>query len=378
VLKKVKDLAPHLPVIMFTATGSEEIAVEAMKSGLEDYILKSPKHFGRLSASVSRILKRKRESEEASRRLELAHKEWEAIFQAVGQPAFVLDETFTVLEVNRITERVVGKSREELIGQKCHSFMHLMDEPPPACPLRALKELGLKVCPVSSQIVTRKIHADFVYQMASIAASLDKFATEIRNLQRTEIAEVAEPFGKGQVGSSAMPHKRNPMMCENICSLARLVISFVSVALLNQNTWHERDLANSGNERFILPYTAILVHHMIKRFTKVMENLNVYPEQMRKNLEKTGGLIYSSRVMLALANRGIPREDAHRLVQKITQEALQERKEFKALISQDSEIELVLTPEEIEQCFDPNWYLREIGGIYSRFPEFISEDLSKL
>ena len=141
VLKKVKDLAPHIPVIMFTATGSEEIAVEAMKSGLEDYILKSPKHFGRLSASVNKTLKRKREREEASRRLELAQREWEAIFQAVGQPAFVVDETFTVLEVNRVTERIVGKSREELIGQKCHSLMHLMDKPPTACPLRALQQL---------------------------------------------------------------------------------------------------------------------------------------------------------------------------------------------------------------------------------------------
>ncbi len=376
------DLKAFLDVIANpNYSGLSEKEASYIHAGVTSYDIEDPALALNMTHSVKIIRKDLRKLKAVLKRLALKYKYTLQIFRTHGvhaQPGtfglkilrWYFEVGLQIKDLDRLLDKVSMTKISGAVGTHA--------EIGPEVEELALKELGLKVCPVSSQIVTRKIHADFVYQMASIAASLDKFATEIRNLQRTEIAEVAEPFGKGQVGSSAMPHKRNPMMCENICSLARLVISFVSVALLNQNTWHERDLANSGNERFILPYTAILVHHMIKRFTKVMENLNVYPEQMRKNLEKTGGLIYSSRVMLALANRGIPREDAHRLVQKITQEALQERKEFKALISQDSEIELVLTPEEIEQCFDPNWYLREIGGIYSRFPEFISEDLSKL
>lgn len=231
----------------------------------------------------------------------------------------------------------------------------------------ALEKLRLKRAIVSTQIVSRDIHADFVSTLARIAGSLDKFATEIRNLQRTEILEVEESFRKGQVGSSAMPHKRNPIRCENVCSLARIVKAFAMVSFDNQNTWHERDLANSGNERFILPYSAILLNHMIKTFIKVMGNIVVYPENMEKNLEKTSGLIASSKVMLALADKGMSREKAHKLVQKHALKAFEEKKDFKDILLGDPKITRLLAKEEIEQCLDPKEYLKEIDKIFSRF-----------
>lgn len=230
----------------------------------------------------------------------------------------------------------------------------------------ALNKLGLKRASVSTQIVPRDIHASFVSRLAIISGDIDKFATDIRDMQKTEILEVEEPFRKGQVGSSAMPHKRNPVRCESICSLARLIKGFSIVALMNQNTWHERDLANSANERFTLPYSAILLNHMIKSFTGVIERLNVYPERMEKNLLKTGGIISSQQVMLVLAEKGMAREKAHKLVQKIALKAWEEEIDFQSLLLNNPEISKLLSQEEIERCFDFKT-LEKVDEIFSRF-----------
>jgi len=242
---------------------------------------------------------------------------------------------------------------------------------------KILKELGLETYYASTQIVPRKIHADFIYQMSSIAASLYNFAAEIRHLQQTEIGEVAESFdSEKQTGSSAMPHKRNPISSENICALARLIKPFIITALENQYTWHERDLCNSGNERFIIPYSAILANYIIRRFTDVMKHLRVYPRRMMKNLEMTGGMIYSPRVMLALTHKGMPREEAHKLMREISAEAYREQEKeeetgkkgeiFKTLVFENEEIEMLLAKEELNDCFDPMKQLEEVDKIFRK------------
>ncbi len=228
------------------------------------------------------------------------------------------------------------------------------------------KKLNLKPAEISSQIVQRDRHAEFLCALAITASSLEKFATEIRSLQRTEILEAEEPFAKGQKGSSAMPHKRNPVICERICGLARVIRANAMAALENVTLWHERDISHSSVERVIIPDSTILLDYILDKFTAVVEGLNVYPENMKENLEKTRGLIFSQEILLTLIEKGVLREDAYRMVQRNAMESWEKKKDFRALILEDGEIGKYLTRVEIENQFDYCRPLKHIDEIFER------------
>ncbi len=228
------------------------------------------------------------------------------------------------------------------------------------------RRLGLNPAPVSSQIIQRDRHAELLAALAITGASLEKFALEIRGLQKTEIGEVEEPFSKGQKGSSAMPHKRNPIACEQIVGLARLLRGNAMAALENVALWHERDISHSSVERVILPDSFIALDHMLRRFTRIVAGMVVYPDRMRENLERSRGVIFSGQVLLELARRGIAREQAYEWVQRNAMRVFDEGKDFKALLLGDGDITAVLSAAEIEKAFDLDVQLRNVDGIIDR------------
>jgi adenylosuccinate lyase len=242
------------------------------------------------------------------------------------------------------------------------TFAHL----PPFIENYVCPRLGLTAAPISSQIISRDRHAEFVLVLALIGTSLDKFATEIRHLQRTEVLELEEPFVEGQKGSSAMPHKRNPVACEQVSGLARLLRSYAQAALENVPLWHERDISHSSVERVILPDATILLDYVLARFREVLEGLRVYPDRMRRNLELTGGLVFSEAVLLALVEKGLSRDEAYRLVQRHAMKAWETRHPFKPLLLADPEIGRYLSAAEVENCFDLGYHLRHLDDIFAR------------
>ena len=231
---------------------------------------------------------------------------------------------------------------------------------------RVCDKLDLKPAPVSNQIMQRDRQADFLNNLALVAASLEKFATEIRNLQRTDILEVEEGFRKGQKGSSAMPHKKNPIVCERITGLARVVRGNVVPGLENIALWHERDLTHSSVERVVLPDSSILVDYSLNKFTMVLKELKVNKNKMRENMERTHGLIFSQRVMLALVDKGLEREEAYEMAQRNALKAWENKMDYKELIKKDEEITNYLNNDEIDNVFDYNYYIKEIDNIFER------------
>ena len=229
------------------------------------------------------------------------------------------------------------------------------------------RKLGLKPARVSTQVLQRDRHAEFMTTLAVIGSSLDKFATEIRSLQRTDILEAEEFFKKGQKGSSAMPHKRNPITTERISGLARLLRGNALVAMENVPLWHERDISHSSVERVIIPDSTITMDYMLHKFTDIMQNLIVYPENMKKNLDKTHGLIFSQRALLALVDKGLSRENAYELVQRNAMRSWNEGENFKQLLLNDAEITAVLPAGEIEALFDSSYHLQHVDDIFKRF-----------
>jgi adenylosuccinate lyase len=228
------------------------------------------------------------------------------------------------------------------------------------------KRLGLKPAPISTQIVQRDHHAEFFTTLAILASSIEKFSVEIRHLQRTEVLEAEEFFSKGQKGSSAMPHKRNPISSENLSGLARLVRSYSFASLENIPLWHERDISHSSVERVIAPDATLLSDYMLNRFTSLIENLIVYPENMKTNLEKTGGLIYSETVLLLLTKKGLSREEAYAVVQRNAMRVWEKGEDFKTLLSQDEGIKGLFTREELDATFDVRAHFKHINDIFLR------------
>jgi len=237
---------------------------------------------------------------------------------------------------------------------------------PPKVEEIACTRLGLQVAPVSSQIIQRDRHAQFVTTLAIIASSLEKFATEIRSLQRTEILEAEEPFEPGQTGSSAMPHKRNPELCERVCGLARLVRGHALTAMENIALWHERDISHSSTERIILPDSCLVLDYVLSIFTYIMKGLQVYPEHMKQNLEITKGLIFSQRVMLALIEKGLSREQAYRMVQRNAMKSWKERVSFLGLLEKDKDVSSHLSQSELGSIFDYKYFLRYTDEVFER------------
>ena len=227
-------------------------------------------------------------------------------------------------------------------------------------------KLGLKPAPVSSQVIQRDRHAEFFSALAIIAGTIDKIATEIRHLQRTEVLEAEEFFSKGQKGSSAMPHKRNPIISEQMSGLARVVRANAFAAMENIPLWHERDISHSSVERIIGPDSTILIHYMLRKMTKMMDGLVVYPDNMMRNLEKTGGLIYSQSVLLALVRKGITREEAYKLVQKNAMQSWEKGKDFLMLLKKDKEISKLLSVTEIDKTFKLTTQYKNIDRIFKR------------
>ena len=268
-------------------------------------------------------------------------------------------------ELGRDIERV-RRARENVrvgkISGAVGTFAHL----DPVIEADVCRRLGLEPAPISSQVIQRDRHAELLSAMAVTAASLEKFALEIRGLQKTEIGEVEEPFGKGQKGSSAMPHKRNPIGCEQIVGLARLVRANAHAALENVALWHERDISHSSVERVILPDSFIVLDHMLRRFTRIVAAMAVYPERMRENLDRSRGVIFSGQVLLELARRGISREQAYEWVQRNAMRSFHEQKPFKDLLLGDSDVTRVLTKAEIDKAFDLTEQLRNVNVVFER------------
>jgi adenylosuccinate lyase len=226
--------------------------------------------------------------------------------------------------------------------------------------------LGLKPAPISTQVVQRDHHAEFFSTLAILASSLEKFSVELRHLQRTEVLEAEEFFSKGQKGSSAMPHKRNPISSENLSGLARLLRSYSIAAMENIPLWHERDISHSSVERVIAPDGTILIDYMLHRFTSIVENLFVYPEKMKANLGKTGGLIYSEAILLLLTRKGLSREEAYGVVQRNAMKVWEEGGDFKLTLSQDETIRRLFTGEELDAAFDARSHLKHVDALFQR------------
>jgi adenylosuccinate lyase len=237
---------------------------------------------------------------------------------------------------------------------------------PPIIEEKVCKKLGLRPEPVATQVVQRDRHAEYLTTLALIAASVEKIATEIRHLQRSEVLEVEEPFMAGQKGSSAMPHKRNPVGCENLSGLARLVRTNALAAIENVALWHERDISHSSVERVIIPDSTILVDYMLDRLKGILDGLHVYPKRMKENMGRSYGLFTSQRVMLALLDKGLDREQAYSIVQADAMKSWKEGTEFKKILLKDKEVKKYLTAQEISEIFDLGYYLKHVDYIFRR------------
>jgi adenylosuccinate lyase len=242
------------------------------------------------------------------------------------------------------------------------TFAHL----PPAVEVHACKKLGLSPAPASSQVVQRDRHAEYFSALALLGASIEKFAVEIRHLQRTEVREAEEHFTAGQKGSSAMPHKRNPILSENLTGLARLLRGYAVSALEDVALWHERDISHSSVERVIGPDATIVADFMLHRFSGLMENLRVYPEQMRKNLELLGGVVNSQRILLELARKGMDRQAAYVIVQRNAMRMYEQGVTFRQALAEDQDLLKVMTPAEIEDCFSVGYHIKHVDDIFQR------------
>jgi adenylosuccinate lyase len=268
-------------------------------------------------------------------------------------------------EVRRDVERVLRARTAIAVGKlsgAVGTFAHLS----PSIEADVCSRLGLEPAPVASQVIQRDRHAELLSALAITAASLEKFALEIRGLQKTEIGEVEEPFAKGQKGSSAMPHKRNPIGCEQIVGLARLIRGNCHAAFENIALWHERDISHSSVERVILPDSFIALDHMLRRMTRIVRGMNVYPERMRENLERSRGVVFSGSVLLELAKKGISREQAYEWVQRNAMQSFHDRLPFKQLLLTDSDVTKVLSPAEIELAFDLHEQFRHVDHVFER------------
>jgi len=278
---------------------------------------------------------------------------------------FGLKLAIWVEEMRRNLQRLSEAKKNIAVG-KISGAVGTYATVPPEVEQKVCRKLGLEPAPVSSQILQRDRHAQFITSLAIIASSLEKFATEIRALQKTEMGEVSEPFTAGQTGSSAMPHKRNPELCERISGLARLVRGFAVTAMENVTLWHERDISHSSTERVIIPGACLLVDYCVALFTSIMKGLDVFPQRMKKNLELTKGLIFSQRVMLALIDKGLSRQKAYEIVQRNAMKAWKSNKNFLVLLKADSEVTAVLPVAELEPIFDYKYYLAHVDEVFQR------------
>jgi adenylosuccinate lyase len=268
-------------------------------------------------------------------------------------------------ELDRDRQRLVT-AREDIRVGKLSGAVGTHATVEPRVEESSLKKLGLKVAPVTTQVIARDRHAAYLTTLAVLAGGLEKFATDIRHLQRTEVSEVREPFGEEQKGSSAMPHKRNPILSERICGLARVVRGYAQTSLENQALWHERDISHSSAERIIFPDACTLLDYMLRLMAEIIEGLTIDRERMRANLYRSGGVVFSQRVLLALVQKGMSRQDAYRLVQRTALSALDGGSDFRTAIGQSPEVRERLSEGELAELFDPAFYLRHLDVTFDR------------
>ncbi len=268
-------------------------------------------------------------------------------------------------ETGRNLERLI-RVREEIATGKISGAVGTFSNIDPAVETYVCRKLGLRPAKISTQVIQRDIYAQFLVTLAVIGSSLEKFATEIRHLQRTEVLEVEEPFGKGQKGSSAMPHKRNPVICERICGLSRILRGNALAAMENVALWHERDISHSSVERVIMPDSTIALDYMLNKFMEVIGGLNVYPDNMLMNLARTHGLIFSQRALLELMNRGLARPKAYDLVQRCAMRTWKQGSDFKQNLLEDKLVLKYLNKKDLDKIFDLDYYLRNVSKIYRK------------
>lgn len=322
------------------------------------------KRAGRLLVAELQLLR------DLLRHLALAHKDRVVIGRTHGIHAepIVLGLKFLLYydEMGRNEERLRTAFARAAVG-KISGAVGTYAHTGPELERRVCERLGLPSARVATQVVQRDLHAELVCAIAICGTTIEKIATEIRHLQRTEVRELEEPFAQGQKGSSAMPHKRNPVKCEQLTGLARLLRGYVTTVLENNALWHERDISHSSTERIVLPDATTLLHYMLRQMTKILAGLHYYPDRMVKNLELTRGLIYSQRVLLALVEQGLSREDAYAIVQKAAMATwADEATDLKRELERDETVRRVLDPERLSSCFDPAYFLAHIDSIYER------------
>jgi adenylosuccinate lyase len=278
---------------------------------------------------------------------------------------FGLKLAYAYAEFARGRERLLA-ARREVATCAISGAVGTFAQVAPAVEAHVAKAMGLAVEPISTQVIPRDRHAMYFATLAVVAASMERLATEIRHLQRTEVLEAEEYFSPGQKGSSAMPHKRNPVLSENLTGLARMVRAYVTPALENVVLWHERDISHSSVERMIGPDATVTLDFALNRLAGLIDRLVVYPQNMRRNLERLGGLVHSQRVLLALTRKGLPREDAYRLVQRNAMTVWEEGGDFQSLLAADPDVRKYLSEAEIAANFDLGYHLKEVDTIFAR------------
>lgn len=323
-----------------------------------------------LKEAGKKLLKRLERLREVLIRLALQHRKTLMIGRTHGIHAepttFGLKMLLWTAETERNIERL-GRAVERVSVGKISGAVGTYANLDPRVEALTCTRLGLRPARVSTQVLQRDRHAEYLTAIAITGASVEKFAVEIRGLQRTEIREVEEPFRPGQKGSSAMPHKRNPIIAERLSGLARILRGNAIAAMENVALWHERDISHSSVERVIIPDSTILLDYMLFKLTELLEGLNVYPENMRRNLERTGGQVFSQRVLLTLVEKGLSREDAYLLVQRNAMESWQTGRPLKELLEADPQVVKVLPPQELDSIFDYGYFLQRVDEIYRRF-----------
>lgn len=369
-IEEIEKVVKH-DVIAFLTSVAEYIGDDSrfVHMGLTSYDVVDTALSLLMVESIDRVEKRLLELRKILKRMALKYKKTPCIGRTHGVHAEPITFGFKILvwyeETNRHLKRLKAARETISVGRIAGSvgtYIHL----DPRVEKYALKSLGLKPAPVSTQVLQRDRHAEVMSCLALIVTSLEKFALEIRHLQKTEVLEVEEPFTRGQKGSSAMPHKRNPVRCERVAGLARIVRGNLQVALENIPLWHERDISHSSAERVIFPDSFILTDYLLKEMAEIIGNWHVYPARMMQNIQATRGLIFSQAVMLALTRKGLSREEAYRLVQACSLKAWQENLDFRELVSSDPEITRHLSPREIDSCFSLEPYLQKIDFIFER------------
>ncbi|MDI6850243.1 MAG: adenylosuccinate lyase [Candidatus Saccharicenans sp.] len=369
-IEEIEKVVKH-DVIAFLNSVAEHIGQDSrfVHMGLTSYDVVDTALSLLIVESLDRVEKRLLELKKTLRKMALKYKKTPCIGRTHGVHAEPITFGFKILvwyeETNRHLKRLRAAREIISVGRIAGSvgtYIHL----DPRVEKHALKSLKLKPAPVSTQVLQRDRHAEVMSCLALIVTSLEKFALEIRHLQKSEVLEVEEPFTRGQKGSSAMPHKRNPVRCERVAGLARIVRGYLQVALENIPLWHERDISHSSAERIIFPDSFILTDYLLKEMTDIIANWHVYPDRMIKNIQATRGLIFSQAVMLALTRKGLSREEAYRLVQSCSLKAWQENLDFRELVSADPEITRHLSAAEIKSCFFLEPYLQKIDFIFER------------